>query len=78
MEKEQTNDEPKHIILSSTEEPDDNFLKNINMSDLGDNSKLEYKKMSLNKLREVVVSKGVVSDASKLKKNEILKILDEE
>jgi hypothetical protein len=78
LEKEQTNDEPKHIILSSTEETDDNFLKNINMSDLGDNSKLEYKKMSLNKLREVVVSKGVVSDASKLKKNEILKILDEE
>jgi hypothetical protein len=32
--------------------------------------------MSLNKLREIIVSKGVVSDASKLKKNEILKMLE--
>ena len=35
-----------------------------------------YKKMSINKLREVIVSKGVVSDASKLKKSEILKMLE--
>jgi hypothetical protein len=34
--------------------------------------------MSLNKLREVVVSKGVTLDASKLKKNEILKLLGDE
>ncbi len=34
--------------------------------------------MSLNKLREVVVGKGVVSDASKLKKNDILKMLGDE
>ena len=60
------------------EESDELFLKNINISDLGENAKLDYKKMSLNKLREVVVSKGVISDASKLKKNEILKILGEE
>ncbi len=37
-----------------------------------------YKKMSLNKLREVVVEKGLVADASKLKKNDILKLLGEE
>jgi hypothetical protein len=59
------------------------FLKNINITDLGENddltsSKSEYKKMSLNKLREVVVSKGVIPDASKLKKNEILKILGDD
>ena len=41
-------------------------------------SKSEYKKMSLTKLREVAVSKGVVADASKLKKNEILKMLGDE
>jgi hypothetical protein len=59
------------------------FLKNVNMSDLGENDELhtvktDYKRMSLNKLREVVVSKGVVSDATKLKKHELLKILGDD
>ena len=57
------------------------FLKNVSI-DLGDihdlTSKTEYKKMSTNKLREVVVSKGIITDASKLKKNEILKLLGDE
>ena len=58
-------------------------LKNVTNSDLGEikdvhESKSEYKKMSLNKLREVAVNKGVVVDASKLKKNEILKMLGHE
>jgi hypothetical protein len=34
--------------------------------------------MSTNKLREVVVSKGIITDASKLKKQEILKLLGDE
>ena len=60
-----------------------NFLSNISINDLGENedlqsSKNEYKKLSLNKLREVVVSKGLTTDASKLKKNDILKLLGEE
>ena len=59
------------------------FLKNLVITDdLGDiqdlSSKTEYKKMSTNKLREVVVSKGIISDASKLKKQEILKLLGDE
>ena len=56
-------------------------LKNVTINDLGETEdvpKSEYKKMSLNKLREVVVSKGVVADASKLKKNDILKLLGDE
>ena len=62
-------------------EPD--FLKNVSITDLGDiqeflATKPEYKKLSLNKLRDVVVSKGLVSDASKLKKNDILKLLGDE
>jgi preprotein translocase subunit YajC len=35
----------------------------------------DYKKMSLAKLKHVVVEKKLVADASKLKKNEILKLL---
>jgi hypothetical protein len=76
---ETNNDNIEPVELTNNNE----FLKNINISDLGENddltsSKSEYKKMSLNKLREVVVSKGVITDASKLKKNEILKILGDD
>ena len=41
-------------------------------------NKLDYKKMSLNKLRDIVTKKGLVVDASKLKKNDILKMLGDE
>jgi hypothetical protein len=55
------------------------FLKTISLDNLGelaDVNKQDYKKMSLNKLREVIINKGLVQDASKLKKNEILKLLE--
>jgi hypothetical protein len=60
---------------------DISFLKNVTMPDFENSENTEdlqgsYKKMSINKLREVIVSKGVVLDASKLKKNEILKMLE--
>ena len=59
---------------------DISFLKNvnINITDFGEGEDLQssYKKMTINKLREIIVSKGFVSDASKLKKNEILKMLE--
>jgi hypothetical protein len=70
-------DEPKNM------EDEMSFLKSVSINDIGDgadthNSKTDYKKWSLNKLREVVVSKSIISDASKLKKNEILKLLGDE
>ena len=36
---------------------------------------LDYKKMSLQKLRTIVSEKGLSSESSKLKKNELLKLL---
>jgi hypothetical protein len=39
---------------------------------------LDYKKLSLNKLRSIVTEKGMVTDASKLKKNDLLKLLEVE
>ena len=39
---------------------------------------LDYKKLSLNKLRSIVTEKGLVTDASKLKKHELLKLLEVE
>ena len=42
------------------------------------NKKPDYKKMSLTKLREIVVEKGIFTDASKLKKGDLLKLLGDE
>jgi len=66
------NIDPSDELLSSD-------LKSISISDLEEtNKKQEYKKMSLNELKKVVLNKGIVPDASKLKKNELLKLLGDE
>jgi hypothetical protein len=39
-------------------------------------NKTDYKKMSINKLREFAVSAGIIADASKLKKNDIIKLIE--
>ena len=62
---------------------DNTFLKtNVNLNgDLeitGDNHKTDYKKLTINKLKEIVVSKGITNDVSKLKKNDLLKLLEDE
>lgn len=56
-----------------------NDLKTITISDIDMDldAKPDFKKMSLNKLREVVVERNLVPDASKLKKAELLKLLGE-
>jgi len=49
----------------------------INLEDSHSDS-LDYKKLSLPKLRSIVSEKGLASDVSKLKKNELLKLLGAE
>ena len=49
----------------------------INLEDPHPDS-LDYKKLSLPKLRSIVSEKGLSTDASKLKKNELLKLLGAE
>ena len=50
---------------------------NINQNNLEDKTidNLDYKKLPINKLRNIVVEKGLTNDSSKLKKNELLKLL---
>lgn len=68
-EKQEENDNDKdNIVLSN-----DN-LKSISITE---DIHEEYKKMSLPKLRSIVLEKGLASDASKLKKSDILKLLEE-
>jgi len=36
---------------------------------------LDYKKMSMNKLKEYAISKGLITESNKMKKNELIKLL---
>ena len=56
-------------------------LKSINISSLEEvknSGSIDYKKFTLSKLRSIVVEKELVVDSSKLKKNELLKLLGAE
>jgi hypothetical protein len=76
--------EANNEIKSVNLEDIDMSLKSISIDGFSDISfsnnkgKGEYKKLSLSKLREVVIEKGLVIDSSKLKKNELLKMLGDE
>jgi len=69
-------------INISQELPSDLDLKSISISDLeeikNNNENVDYKKLSLNKLRSVVLEKNLTLDSSKLKKPELLKLLGAE
>jgi hypothetical protein len=57
------------------------FIKSIDISNLeesGEKNTVDYKKMSLNKLKEIAVSKGLLNENSKATKNAILKLLGSE
>jgi len=70
------NDNNENIHFELIHDNDNDTINTINTTD--NHSKQEYKKMPLNKLREVIVEKGLLQDASKLKKNDILKMLGDE
>jgi hypothetical protein len=64
------NEHDEEEIEFESEDVSDINIKNVEV--------LDYKKLSLNKLRSIVTEKGVVTDASKLKKHELLKLLEVE
>ena len=64
--KEEKNDNIKSMDLKSI---------NITLEETKPEQSLDYRKMALPKLRSIVAEKGLSSDSSKLKKNELLKLL---
>ena len=64
--KEEKNDNIKSMDLKSI---------NITLEETKPEQPLDYRKMALPKLRNIVAEKGLSSDSSKLKKNELLKLL---
>ena len=61
-------------LTNNVKEDNSMILKSMNLGET-DDALTEYKKLPTSKLREIIVNKGIVSDASKFKKNEILKLL---
>ena len=64
----------------SNDESESSQVKTIQVSDLEEikeTVKIDYKKFALNKLRSMVAEKGLSDDASKLKKQELIKLLED-
>jgi hypothetical protein len=63
-----------------------NTLKSINILNLEEDQEsknkslevIDYKKLSISKLKSIVLEKGIVTDSSKLKKQDLLKLLNSE
>lgn len=83
-----SNEEPNEIPEDNNNNNDNDLidisklnLKTINISNLEEVKNfdsVDYKKLTLNKLRSIVVEKELVADSSKLKKNDLLKLLGAE
>ena len=67
-------EEPHEFELDSPLDIDATLLKSIHMT-FPTSENIDYKKLSLNKLRQIVSDKNLSSDSSKLKKPELLKLL---
>ena len=74
-------DEPQFEEVTEINDTKDDNIKSMDLKSINitleetKHESLDYKKMGLPKLRSVVTEKGLISDASKLKKNELLKLL---
>ena len=79
LDKENRTDIPIIETKEDDVQPFDNKtmdLKSININlEETKNESMDYKKMSLPKLRSIVTEKGLTPDATKLKKNELFKLL---
>ena len=77
-------DDSSTSSVSIKEEKNDNIKSmdfksiNITLEETKPEQPLDYKKMAIPKLRSIVTEKGLSSDSSKLKKNELLKLLGAE
>ena len=88
VEEESSDAEEENSVASSVASLDletndvktiDNFMDlksiNITLEETKTEEPIDYKKMAIPKLRSVVAEKGLSQDSSKLKKNELLKLL---
>ena len=82
LEKENDdNSNSKFIVLSEELHENENENENDDKSQvslpnpMAHVTTLDYKKMSMNKLKEYAISKGLITESNKMKKNELIKLL---
>jgi len=72
--------ESEHIHVEKVELENEEHLENTSVSDeitsQSDNSKEIYRKMTLTTLKTLVITKGLCTDPSKMKKPELIKMLE--
>ena len=66
------------IIVDKLEIPLNENTYEVNDKTNADNQREVYNKMNVQELKKVVITKGICSDVSKLKKNDLLKLLEAE
>jgi hypothetical protein len=76
LDEEEVNQE--HVVIK-LDEPSESSIQNESVSETPVHSLKEkedsYKRLTLNQLKATVIAKGITTDASKLKKNELIKLL---
>jgi hypothetical protein len=74
LDSEEENEDEERDKEKSFEE---NPIQITDLEEIKESLKIDYKKFALNKLRSMVIDKGFTSDASKLKKQDLIKLLEE-
>ena len=76
LDEEEVNQE--HVVIK-LDEPSESSIQNESVSETPVHSLKEkedsYKRLTLNQLKATVIAKGITTDTSKLKKNELIKLL---
>jgi len=68
----------ENIVLEEKESTEDVVIVDQSTEEVPTKEELDYKKLPLQKLRSIVLKKKLVEDSSKMKKNELLLLLEKE
>ncbi len=68
----------ENIVLEEKESTEDVVIVDQSTEESPIKEELDYKKLPLQKLRSIVLKKKLVEDSSKMKKNELLQLLEKE
>ena len=68
----------ENIVLEEKESTEDVVIVDQSTEEIPIKEELDYKKLPLQKLRSIVLKKKLVEDSSKMKKNELLQLLEKE
>ena len=68
----------ENIVLEEKESTENVVIVNQSTEETPIKEELDYKKLPLQKLRSIVLKKKLVEDSSKMKKNELLQLLEKE